>query len=424
MPVCAVFADRYAVPAQASSSRGCVSRPVTTIGQGSLIYLVTSEVDAEYVAEYDEWLSSHVEQIVRLPGFMGAEIFSDATTHGTSRIRQVAYKLSGQPALDDYLTQHAPRLQSLARERFGDRVRFSRTFLEKRSHVDPTLGALARCRNCASSLSGAYCAACGQPADVHVPSAHELLHEVLEGVTHSDSRLWRTLLALLFRPGKLTVEFVAGRRVAFLPPFRLYLVMSVIFFLSASILHTGPLHTEVDSGVFGFKDKDSTECANLDVHLFDSDAWSGRFRHACEQIVRDHGTSFVHTIAATIPKAMFVFLPLIAFLHMLLYWRPRTRYVIHLLFFLHLHAFYFAVMASMVLLSALRLGLPWTAAATGVANTLLWCTVPLYTVVAIHRVFARRWLNVWLKALTLLIAYTFTLALTLGCVVVYAMFQL
>ena len=66
----------------------------------------------------------------------------------------------------------------------------------------------------------------------------ELVHELLEGITHSDSRLWRTLTTLWFKPGKLTEEFVAGRRVAYLPPFRLYLILSIVFFLLASFVHT------------------------------------------------------------------------------------------------------------------------------------------------------------------------------------------
>src|SRR5450432_3079086 len=95
----------------------------------------------------------------------------------------------------------------------------------------------ARCKNCGSVLLGRFCSNCSQAADVHVPTTMELLHELLEGITHSDSRLWRTLTTLWFKPGKLTEEFVAGRRVAYLPPFRLYLILSIVFFLMLSFVH-------------------------------------------------------------------------------------------------------------------------------------------------------------------------------------------
>src|ERR1700723_3819701 len=94
-----------------------------------------------------------------------------------------------------------------------------------------------RCKNCDAVLLGRFCANCSQAANVHVPTTTELVHEMLEGITHSDSRLWRTLTTLWFKPGKLTEEFVAGRRVAYLPPFRLYLIVSIVFFLIASFVN-------------------------------------------------------------------------------------------------------------------------------------------------------------------------------------------
>ena len=56
--------------------------------------------------------------------------------------------------------------------------------------------------------------------------------EAFESISHADSRLWRTLWYLLSRPGFLTREFFEGKRVRYLPPFRLYLVISVVFFLA------------------------------------------------------------------------------------------------------------------------------------------------------------------------------------------------
>src|ERR1700749_187887 len=90
-------------------------------------------------------------------------------------------------------------------------------------------GSVARCKNCGAALLGRYCVECSQAADVHVPTTGELIHEAMEGLTHADSRLWRTLITLWFKPGKLTNEFVAGRRVAYVPPFRLYLILSIGF---------------------------------------------------------------------------------------------------------------------------------------------------------------------------------------------------
>src|SRR5690348_17620300 len=87
------------------------------------------------------------------------------------------------------------------------------------------------CANCGQPLAGEYCAACGQRHEPHVHTVGHFVGEAFESISHADSRLWRTLLYLLTKPGYLTREFFAGRRVRYLPPFRLYLVISVLFFV-------------------------------------------------------------------------------------------------------------------------------------------------------------------------------------------------
>jgi hypothetical protein len=87
------------------------------------------------------------------------------------------------------------------------------------------------CANCHATLAGEYCAACGQRHEPHVHTVAHFAGEAFESISHADSRVWRTLLFLLIKPGRLTREFFDGRRVRYLPPFRLYLVISVLFFL-------------------------------------------------------------------------------------------------------------------------------------------------------------------------------------------------
>jgi Protein of unknown function (DUF3667) len=283
--------------------------------------------------------------------------------------------------------------------------------------------AARRCLNCGAVLTGRYCATCSQAADVHVPSTRELLHQALEGITHSDSRLWRTLYLLWFKPGRLTQEFVAGRRASYLPPFRLYLVLSILFFLAASFSNTRAQIVRFDDTV-STTGVSEPECAKVNntvfqVTLFGRD-WAPRIRHACNEIARDNGANLFHVAVGIAPKAMFLFLPLVAFLHMLLYWRPRHKYAEHLIFFLHVHAFFFSVMTLAVL--AADAAEAWPAFNT-LRGLLLW-TLPVYTVIAMRRVFERSWTRTLVKALALFVAYMVVLTITLGGVFVYAMLQL
>jgi len=283
-------------------------------------------------------------------------------------------------------------------------------------------GAHDRCLNCGATLSGRFCANCGQPADVHLPSTSELVHEALEGITHSDSRLWRTLKLLWFKPGKLTQEFVAGRRAAYLPPFRLYLVMSVVFFLIASLSHTRGHLAELKDGRLQVVTSEA-RCDEIQSEMFGSKIWQQRFKHGCEATLRDSGVGLLHMALGTLPKAMFIFLPLVAFLHMLMYRRPRHRYAEHLLFFIHVHAFFFSAMTLVALAGYAGDAWPSLGKVLGFAPLLLW-SLPLYTVVAMRRVFGRSWLRTLVKALALFLVYLVVLAATVSGVFVYAVLQL
>jgi hypothetical protein len=294
------------------------------------------------------------------------------------------------------------------------------------SEHDAPVAAAPRCRNCGAELLGRYCVNCSQPADVHVLTTAELLHELLEGVTHSDSRLWRTLKYLWFKPGRLTQEYVAGRRMSYLPPFRLYLVLSVAFFFIASLSHA-PERGEVIHFDSAASSSPSSIRSCDDIHfeaLAQRPALNQRIRHACKEVVRDNGASLQHLALATMSKAMFIFLPLVAFLHMLMYWRPRYRYSEQLLFFVHLHAFYFSV--AILMITAFNVAYSWPRLQGTASNlqTLLGWAATIYTVIAVRRVFTKSWTGAVFKTFALSLIYLSVFALTVGGVYVYALLRL
>lgn len=87
------------------------------------------------------------------------------------------------------------------------------------------------CENCGTRLAGPYCHQCGQhDFDIH-RSFWGLFVEAIDALFNIEGRFFRSLVALLFLPGRLTAEFIAGRRVAQMPPFRLYIFVSFLFFL-------------------------------------------------------------------------------------------------------------------------------------------------------------------------------------------------
>jgi hypothetical protein len=99
----------------------------------------------------------------------------------------------------------------------------------------PTAKINALCPNCHAPLHGKFCAKCGQNQQGMDRFFLSLVAEAFDNIFSLDSRTARTLLALLFRPGFLTIEYFAGRRARYIQPLRLYFIASLLFFLFLSL---------------------------------------------------------------------------------------------------------------------------------------------------------------------------------------------
>ena len=91
------------------------------------------------------------------------------------------------------------------------------------------------CLNCGAELHGDHCHACGQPVKGMVRPLSSMLHDVADTIFNIDSRIFHTLVPLYFRPGFLTREYFAGRRVRYVTPFRLYFFLSVLAFFTIQL---------------------------------------------------------------------------------------------------------------------------------------------------------------------------------------------
>ena len=131
---------------------------------------------------------------------------------------------------------------------FGDSIRSlvpvsairERFRLRKKSGEVPVVsGSLASdirfCQNCSTPLSGAFCNQCGQKdADLR-RTVWSFLWEVTEDFITLESRFLRTIGLLIFLPGVLTKSYVEGKRTRYVPPVRLYLIVSLLFFVALSL---------------------------------------------------------------------------------------------------------------------------------------------------------------------------------------------
>lgn len=197
------------------------------------VYEVTHIIDQEVVADFDVWLGQHIEEMLAIHGISRAVIYT-ADDHEDGRPRRVSqYHFESDTDLENYLAGPAGVMRQSAIDLFEGRYDVSRRILHASESVDGSLQSNEMCLNCGTTLTGQYCGNCGQRASTRLISIWQLLREAFGDLLELDSRLWRTLIPLTIRPGKLTRDYLEGRRARFMPPFRTYLVLSIIFFLIA-----------------------------------------------------------------------------------------------------------------------------------------------------------------------------------------------
>jgi hypothetical protein len=200
-------------------------------GSSGLIYEVTLVIERDIVEPFDSWLANHIEEMLTIPGFLKAKVFAqDDDEEGRAR-RVTQYFLESENHLEQYFAGQAEQMRQSGVDRFGDQFSASRRILRQSDIAGGYVHEIEHCLNCGTALSGQYCGNCGQRARSRLISLWELLSDAFGDLFEIDSRIWRTLVPLLVRPGKLTYEYLQGRRACFMPPFRTYIVLSILFFL-------------------------------------------------------------------------------------------------------------------------------------------------------------------------------------------------
>ncbi|MEN9418459.1 MAG: hypothetical protein RI988_2079 [Pseudomonadota bacterium] len=267
----------------------------------------------------------------------------------------------------------------------------------------------ASCRNCGAALdlepAPDWCPRCGQETRLHPPTLREFAHEFIGHYVAVEGALWRTLKALVLQPGRLTREYLDGRRRHYVLPLRLYLSASFLFFLlvkltslasapqplvspsaavaSAAAAASTPTPSSTASPVHA-------EAARLDEVIAKARAclapdsrcppFQIRFSRKVDELSRsaDPGGELSRRMTSVAPYAVFLMLPVFAGVMQWANRRARLPYGAHYVFGLHLHALWFLVLLAMEPLPA-SLTLPMLAG--------VW----LHGIAAMRRVYGLSW---------------------------------
>jgi hypothetical protein len=302
--------------------------------------------------------------------------------------------------------------------------------------MDPTIH---RCLNCGVRAPDAYCPACGQSTRDRLPTFMQFMREATGRYVAYDGKFWKTLAALLFRPGFLTREYLAGRRRRYIGPARLFLVSSLVLFATLRIatesinfgeaVRTDTSTAEVPKGnvesprgkAAGERRARPGELVTLDddlnVNMAEVPATMGILEKPIARFnALPRAQKMEQVVAGTLrygPYAMFALLPAFALLLKVLYLGPRRGqpsrprlYGEHLVFAAHNHAFLF-VTGSLMAISPSG----WL---TGALTT--WALI--YLVWSTRSVYGGRWLGIALRAMVIVVTYAILFAIvTLGLLV-------
>lgn len=281
---------------------------------------------------------------------------------------------------------------------------------------------MLNCANCGQPLPQpvtAYCGHCGQETRLRPPTLLELGQQFGGAYLSTEGALWRTLALLLRRPGELTVQYLRGRRRHYVLPLRLYLTVSVlVLLLMRTVAHVnvnvadlpadshrmpnvqlrlGPGEAGMKDGVFYCQRLPAWMCANLQQRL-------DLAPQALARQVRTLGERFLGNVGT----AMFVLLPSFALWLQLAYRNRRLHYTEHLVFALHLHAFWFLMLGLMLS------GWDWLI-------VLAMLAVPVHGWIAMGRVYRdRRWVRA-LRVLGIGLAQGLAMMLTTTALALYTL---
>ena len=87
------------------------------------------------------------------------------------------------------------------------------------------------CLNCGTILEGKFCHNCGQENLEMKESFGHMLNHAISDYFHFDYQFFHTLRPLFLKPGHLTNEYLAGRRAQYLHPVKMYIFISLVFFV-------------------------------------------------------------------------------------------------------------------------------------------------------------------------------------------------
>jgi hypothetical protein len=229
------------------------------------------------------------------------------------------------------------------------------------------------CLNCGAAVTGNFCSMCGQEARPTKMPFDRYRSVFINSVLNLDNRFFSSLLGLFVKPGQATSDYLEGRRMSYMAPVRLYLSLSVVYFLISEL-------TETDQVFF-------VNLSNQNELPFD--------------------------LVNLIQYSLFLLVPVFGGLLYLFNRGQRTYYIEHLIIALHIHSVWFVLLTLEPLTLA---GMEWATAGWldiifKVIRTVAQVSTMVYLAIYIRRMYENSWPKTILKSVGIMFSYMLILAL-------------
>jgi hypothetical protein len=304
----------------------------------------------------------------------------------------------------------------------------------------------SHCENCGAELRGHWCFQCGQAAVEYHRSFRHVILDVLDSFINWDSKIFATIGLLIAKPWRLTNDFLAGKRVRYVHPLRLYLLASILFFFAINYwvksihIQTGkpsaeerakieeelkdpnlpPVARAAIEEALKLQSPTPAPIAGADQSASASASPSSTttptpgedfgpllqigpekpstplekwFEKQAKEKIGEHGSQlkpFLLTLFNNLPYMMLCCVPLFAFILKILYIRRGVFYIEHLIYALHIHTFAYVGVTALVFAT---IGINHLGIGTfgGLIIAALWTGFAVQILLSIRKVYRQGW---------------------------------
>lgn len=269
------------------------------------------------------------------------------------------------------------------------------------------------CKNCETEFTGHYCNNCGQSVKDFDRPFKVLIFDVVGTMWAFDTRLFKTLKSIFFKPGQVPLDYVQGKRARYMPPFRLYIFISFIFFMLMNIAFKS-----------SFNEADKQEGPGIENVITINGSANGKeidpadVKKANDTItsIKENKHYYTSRFLSLMSWSLFILMPLFASFLWIMFRKYQRYFLGHFIFAINLHSFLFILF---IIILTVNLIFPDKSSAYEAWLLMLY---PVYIVSGSRKLYGARWKTIFLRTFFVQFIYLVVVLIAI-CILFYLTFK-